>query len=138
MFYLKYLFLFPGVFLHELSHYIIGLLLNAKPINFHPFPSKQNGSFGHVAFKNINNFNALPTAIAPIIGGLVGVFFTYSSLQLLEFQISVEYTIHIYLIFVFSITAIPSSVDIKVLFSKPIGLIFWLCLTYFLFEFYLI
>lgn len=58
----------PGTFLHELMHFLVGALFNAKPCNFTLFPKKnENGDYvmGSVGFRNIAYYNAIPAAMAP-------------------------------------------------------------------------
>lgn len=53
----------PGTFLHELMHFLVGALFNAKPCNFTLFPKKnENGDYvmGSVGFRNIAYYNAIP------------------------------------------------------------------------------
>ena len=58
----------PGTFLHELMHYLVGSLLNARPVNFTIFPQRNlDGDYvmGSVGFSNITFYNAVPSAMAP-------------------------------------------------------------------------
>ena len=89
----------PGTFLHELMHFLVGALFNAKPCNFTLFPKKnENGDYvmGSVGFRNIAYYNAIPAAMAPFLLLPIG-FYLNRHLQ----TIIVE-------------NAIPSSVDFKV------------------------
>ncbi len=64
---------FPGVVLHEFMHFIIGLLLFAKPASFNLIPrrSGERWQFGSVSFTGLNIFNSAPVAYAPLL--LLGV-----------------------------------------------------------------
>lgn len=55
----------PGTFLHELSHLIFGILTNAKPNSFSIIPNRMK--LGSVSFTNITWYNAIPTALAPLL-----------------------------------------------------------------------
>ncbi|ARU31417.1 hypothetical protein CAP31_06815 [Sulfuriferula sp. AH1] len=61
----------PGTFLHELLHLVVGGLTNAQPVSFSLLP-KQDGNgrliMGSVRFANVRWYNALPTAVAPLLG----------------------------------------------------------------------
>lgn len=60
----------PGTFLHELMHYLVGSLLNARPVNFTIFPQRNlDGDYvmGSVGFSNITFYNAVPSAMAPLL-----------------------------------------------------------------------
>ena len=60
----------PGTFLHELMHFLVGALFNAKPCNFTLFPKKnENGDYvmGSVGFRNIAYYNAIPACIFAVL-----------------------------------------------------------------------
>ena len=59
----------PGTFLHEMSHFLVGLFLNAHPTRFDLFPKKQGEYYmmGSVGFRNICFYNAFPAALALIL-----------------------------------------------------------------------
>jgi hypothetical protein len=61
----NWLWLLPGTIAHELWHWIVGLVTLAEPHNFSVRP--ENTVYGSVWFSNLNNFNALPTAVAPLL-----------------------------------------------------------------------
>ena len=59
----------PGTILHELMHFIVGLVLNARPCNFTVFPRKSPDGYyvmGSVGFRNVTFYNAVPSALAPV------------------------------------------------------------------------
>ena len=56
----------PGVFLHELLHFLVGLITNAKPSSFSIIPNRVKA--GSVSFTNLAWYNAIPTALAPLLG----------------------------------------------------------------------
>jgi len=127
------LILLPGTFLHELSHYIVGLLLNAKPTSFSIIPNKQKGSTGHVEFRNVKFYNAIPIALAPLFGGLFGLWFmyTYFYINFSNLEIYMQ-VLSVYLGITFFKTMLPSSQDISVAMSYPLGLILYGVLGYFI------
>jgi hypothetical protein len=116
-----------GTFCHELAHYIVGLLLWAKPTNFSLWPKRQSGGgfvLGSVSFSNIRFFNAIPTAFAP----LLLIFFAYYVEQ--NFFTLVDETTLTFILYVFTIViilenAIPSSTDFKVAFDNTAGVVFY-------------
>ena len=59
----------PGTILHETMHFIVGLLLNAKPCNFTVLPRKGDNGYvmGSVGFTNITFYNAIPSSMAPLL-----------------------------------------------------------------------
>lgn len=60
----------PGTVAHETAHFIVGLLLGAKPTGFSLLPSKNpDGSWtlGYVSFSNTRWWNTPWTAMAPML-----------------------------------------------------------------------
>ena len=67
----------PGTLLHELMHFTVGLLMNARPCNFTIFPKKSpNGNYvmGSVGFRNVTFYNAIPSAMAPLLLLVIGFY----------------------------------------------------------------
>jgi hypothetical protein len=64
-------FVFVGVVLHETLHLVTGAVLGAKPVGMSVIPRRgRQGTMelGSVCFSNITWYNALPLALAPLIG----------------------------------------------------------------------
>ena len=113
----------PGTILHETAHFLVGLMLNAKPASFNLLPKRRDDVYvmGSVGFRNIKFYNALPSAMAPLI--LLPLAYWLNEYFLVT-------TIWRYLFFILLETviienAIPSSTDFKVAFSSPLGLLFY-------------
>ena len=69
----------PGTILHEMMHYIVGLVLNAHPCNFTIFPRKSPDGYyvmGSVGFRNVTFYNAIPSAMAPLLLLVIGFMST--------------------------------------------------------------
>jgi len=67
----------PGTVVHELLHYITGLVLFARPTKISVWPEARETSgqtMGYVNFANIQWYNALPTGLAPLLGVFVVLF----------------------------------------------------------------
>ena len=62
----NWLFLLPGTIAHESMHYLVGWFTSAGPTNFSVKP--RDGVYGEVWFSSLNQLNALPVAIAPLLG----------------------------------------------------------------------
>ena len=125
----------PGTFLHELAHFIVGFVLGARPTSFSIFPKKTETHwvFGSVGFYNINSFNALPTTMAPLLILLFpSAVFMFIDFNDLEWYMLLVTFIGIALI---SHSAIPSGQDFKVLFSRPLGLVLYILIGYYFFNF---
>ena len=68
--YLYFFFVLGATAAHELSHFIVGLLINAKPIGFSLIPRRtgdKEWALGSVNFRNIRWFNGLPVGLAPLL-----------------------------------------------------------------------
>lgn len=116
----------PGTLLHETSHFLVGLFLNAHPTRFDLFPKKEGNVYvmGSVGFRNITFYNALPSALAPLLLLIIGYLFN------VWFFVNVEVTYLNYILYVLLQTiiienAVPSSTDFKVAFSHPLGLLIY-------------
>lgn len=62
-----------GTILHEACHYLMGVLLGAKPVSVSLWPKRQGDYWvlGSVGFERITLWNAAPIAFAPLL--LIGV-----------------------------------------------------------------
>jgi hypothetical protein len=119
---------FPGVVLHELMHFLVGLILFAKPVSFSLIPQRSNNGwqFGSVSFKGLTLLNAAPVAYAPFL--LIGVAWFSFHHWMLALFISQQYIAWIitgYLIACALFYSIPSSKDVKV---GGLSTLFWLAL----------
>jgi len=129
----------PGVILHELAHFLIGILLRAEPTRFNLIPVRRydgRWTLGSVAFRRVTAFNAVPIAFAPL--GLVPVAYYLSCSWFNWFPLSLAHTVILYVTVFFLISnALPSRQDLRVaanwksmlLYGSVSGLIFTV-LTY--------
>lgn len=126
------LFFLPGVFIHELSHFLVGFILNAKPASFSIIPSKKNKSSGHVSFKNIRFYNAVPTAIAPTIVGpyLVYLFYQHYLDFFIEMYGDTALYVFIYVTYTVFNSCLPSNQDIKIMFINPLSILLYGAIFY--------
>ena len=62
----NWLFLLPGTIAHEALHYVVGWFTSAGPTNFTVQP--RDGVYGEVWFSDLNQLNAFPVAVAPLLG----------------------------------------------------------------------
>ena len=136
---MNHLLLLPGILIHELSHLIVGFLLNAKPVNFSIIPNKKQKSAGHVVFENITFYNALPVGIAPtIIGpGLLYIFWThYLSLFVNEYGM-ISNIIFYYFAITIVYCCLPSKQDIKVIIKNPLSILLYGSIGFSITKFFL-
>lgn len=111
-----------GTFLHELAHFVVGLLLMARPVSFSIFPKKTEGGYtlGTVSFTNLTWWNTAPVAMAPLL--LLGAAYYFDSIYYgMIFHGEHSLIIHAGYLFGLAIlidNAIPSSVDFKAAFGS--------------------
>ncbi len=125
----------PGTLLHELMHYVVGLVLNARPCNFTILPRRgDNGMYvmGSVGFRNITFYNAVPSALAPLLLLVIGFYINRYYLPMMPLT-ATNYILYVLLQTIIIENAMPSSADFRVarLYFKGVlfyGLIFvaWL------------
>ncbi len=117
----------PGVILHELSHYIVSLLLGGKPSGFTVIPrkvyidGKKYWILGSVK-SYINPFNAFFIGTAPLLI-LVPLSYLIYQKWFLFFEKSVLSKIALYTtIYIILYNSIPSKQDLKVAFKYKSGI----------------
>ena len=106
----------PGTILHELMHFTVGLLLNARPCNFSVFPRKSdNGNYvmGSVGFRNVTFYNAVPASLAPLLLLPIGFYINRYFLPLMEPSFT-NYVLYVLLQTIIIENAMPSRADFKV------------------------
>lgn len=59
----------PATIVHELSHFIVGVLLQARPVGFSVIPKRSatGWTLGEVRFSDLGPFNTIPVAMAPLL-----------------------------------------------------------------------
>lgn len=127
-------FFLPATFFHELAHFFFGFITLANPVNFSIFPKKEGEYYtlGSVNFNNINNFNALITGIAPVVLLVLLFFLDKNNFYLYKKVLHksdlgfFDILLLSYINFIFVYSGIPSTQDFKVIFSKKLGLFFWI------------
>lgn len=118
----------PGTILHEIMHFVVGLVLNANPCNFTVFPKKDplTGDYvmGSVGFRNVTFYNAVPSSMAPLL--LLPLSF-YINRYLLPYvpHSVMGYVFYILLQTIIIENAIPSRADFKIAFMFVHGLILY-------------
>ncbi len=119
-------FLFPlwyifSTFLHELSHYLVALILGGKPTFPTIIPKKIGGIWvlGEVRLKNPHSIVLLPAGLAPLL--LLGIAY-YLTLQPQSIPRDVA-------IFMLLNASVPSIEDVRAGMSSPQGVLFWLAVS---------
>jgi len=117
----------PSIFLHELAHFVVGLILGGRPVRFFSFTfeaSKGSILLGTTVFSNINSFNALPIGIAPSIYWIILVFL------FLKIDLTKYWGLMMFVSFYLLKAGKPSRTDLKIAFNLASVLI-WSFLTIF-------
>jgi len=117
----------PGTVLHELMHFSVGLFLNAHPCNFTIFPRRdEEGNYvmGSVGFLNITFYNAVPSAMAPLLLLPIGFYINRYFLPLLP-PTFLNYVLYVLLQTIIIENAMPSRADFKVAGMYWSGLIMY-------------
>ena len=68
-FWLFSLLVFPGTLCHEFCHWVVGKLLNGRPVHFAVFPKRVGHGFvlGSVVLSNLRWYNAFFVGLAPLL-----------------------------------------------------------------------
>ena len=106
----------PGTILHEIMHYGVGMVMNARPVNFTVLPRRDiNGYYvmGSVGFQNVTFYNAVPAAMAPLLLLPLGFYINRYLLPQIPMNL-VNYILYVLLQTVIIENAMPSRADFKV------------------------
>lgn len=125
---LFWVLVWPGTVVHELLHFVVGLVLLAKPCTFSvlPKPPTENGQvLGGVEFLNITWWNAFPISIAPMLGIPIAII----AMSELPFTPTITGFIGAWVIASILEMAWPSDVDFESAFKDKQGLVFWASVT---------
>lgn len=120
----------PGTILHELSHLLVAAVTGARPVGFSVFPRREPGSgggrwvLGSVTISRPGPVSALPSALAPLALNLVAgyLYLNWGG----WFPEDLLHTVLRYLVvYLFSYSSLPSSQDLRVAFSSPVGVVLY-------------
>ncbi len=117
----------PGTILHEFMHYWVGLILNARPVNFTLWPKRDlNGYYvmGSVGFQNVTYYNAVPAAMAPLLLLPLGFYINRYILPQLPMNLT-NYILYVLLQTIIIENAIPSRADFRVAGMFVSGVLFY-------------
>ena len=126
----------PGTFFHELMHFTVGLFLNAKPTTFCLFPKKVGDGYvmGSVGFRNIKFYNAVPSALAPLLLLVIAYYLDKMFLRVTHITIW-EYILYILLQTILIENSIPSPTDFRIARRSILGIVLYIGLIIFLILF---
>lgn len=123
------LLVWPGTFLHELSHWLVATLLGGRPtsLTIVPVRSERGWRLGSVGIGQVRWFNALPIGIAPLLLAPLGV------LALLQAErVDASSWVHWGLLYVAAgaaVSCLPSPTDWRVVASRPLGALLYAALA---------
>lgn len=126
------IFNFPGTVVHELSHFILGLIFLAKPKNYTLIPKKTENGYvlGSVSFTNIRWYNAIPIGMSPLILLPLSLYLIFILININ--MTNIEFFIYTYIISSILISSKPSTTDIYVALESKIGILFYLAIIAFI------
>ena len=116
----------PGTLVHELCHFVAALLLNGQPRGFSVMPRrgpKGELQLGSVRIGNLRWYNCVPITMAP----LAGILLIHPLYTLWDSYMPTDwYLLKFWLLISIATSIVPSSVDIRLALSEPLGLGFYL------------
>lgn len=121
----------PGTLLHELSHFMVGGFLNAKPTSFQLMPRNAgDGTYvmGSVGFYNLTFYNTLPAALAPLSLLPFGYWVNQNLTNYLAPTL-LNYVFYVLVQTILIENAIPSRTDIRVLLKHYPSIFFYIVVS---------
>lgn len=111
----------PGTVLHELSHWLVALVLGGQPASLSVVPvrSERGWRLGAVGIRRVRAWNALPIGCAPLLLAPLAAFAFVHALR-----IDASHWAHWALLYVATsaaVSCLPSLADWKLVWSKPLG-----------------
>lgn len=115
----------PGTVLHELSHWLVALVLGGQPssLSVVPVRSERGWRLGAVGIRRVRGYNALPIGCAPLLLAPLAAFAFVHAVRL-----DAAHWAHWALLYVATAAAVsclPSLADWKLVWSRPLGSIAW-------------
>jgi hypothetical protein len=122
----------PGTVVHEILHYIVALITFGKPHNLVILPSNESGGtvLGSVQCGNLNWFNKIPVALAPLLAIPIAIVM----MSLMKFSWTTGGIFNAFIISSIVSSCVPSSVDMEIATSSMVGMIFWSFVGFTLFN----
>lgn len=115
------LIVWPGTVLHELSHWLVALLLGGQPgsLSVVPVRTERGLRLGSVGVRRLRAFNALPIGCAPLLLAPLAVFaFVHAA------RVDARSWVHWALLYIATsaaVSCLPSIADWRLVWSRPIG-----------------
>lgn len=123
---------FPGTLLHELAHFIVGLLLFGRPSGFSVIPRRTTHGYalGSVRFANVRWYNGCFIGLAPLLLLPLALWLLAWRMHGLQ-ALQVQEIAWAYLLATLIYAALPSWPDIKIAATSAwlllgVGGIYWI------------
>jgi hypothetical protein len=119
----------PGTLGHELLHFMVGTLTLARPVKVSLIPKfHRDGSatLGLVMFSNIRWYNALWVGFAPLLALPAALWLVYSRSAQIP-PVSLHEAAWGYIAASLVYSCLPSKADVRIVLSKPVGLMVYSC-----------
>ena len=122
-FFLFSLLTLPATFMHELSHFTISMLTHGRPSRFSILPRRTDSGYmlGFVISRNITWYNGFVISTAPLLLIPLAYLFLVNNIAY-EHNIPILF-LKLYLLASMLEGSLPSTVDMKIAISKPLGLL---------------
>jgi hypothetical protein len=123
----------PGTVVHELMHWVVGLVTLGSPENLRVFPEPagEDGQvLGSVEFNNVGWWNALPIGIAPLLAFPLALM----AADRMTFAWTWQSALIIWILASIVSQCWPSPADWRIAFSRKMGVLFWIAVTYWIFT----
>jgi len=123
------LLVWPGTFLHELSHWLVAVVLGGEPTSPSIWPARTERGWrlGAVGIRRVRWFNALPIGCAPLLlAPLAALALVHAT------RIDAGSWAHWALLYVATgaaVSCLPSLADWKLVWSRPFGSLAYLTLA---------
>ena len=120
----------PGTLLHELLHLCVGGFMNARPCNFTIMPRRDAyGAYvmGSVGFRNVRFYNAIPSALAPLLLLPIGFYINRYVLPLIPMNLT-NYILYVLGQTIIVQNSLPSQADWKIAGMYKSGIVLYVIL----------
>ncbi|HET9483348.1 MAG TPA: hypothetical protein VFO79_05270 [Xanthomonadales bacterium] len=123
------LLVWPGTVLHELSHWLVALLLGGQPgsLSVVPVRTERGLRLGSVGVRRLRGFNALPIGLAPLLLAPLALLALVHAAR-----VEPRSWVHWALLYVATSAAVcclPSFADLKIVASRPLGSLAYVALA---------
>ncbi len=105
----------PGVVVHELSHWLMAEILQVSTGQIDLWPNQKRGSLGSVKTTKTDPFRGLLIGLAPFLSGLTLIFLLSKLVLPLDHPFSWQHLVYFYLIWTLSHGMLVSKSDLRFL-----------------------